>query len=145
MTYRQRIPYVFLLALCGALLAASAWRTWMRGDYLTFSVNAAATVTALVATAVLALRKPGSWVPEWARRFETVAVQHPGGGPPVCVLRCNRCDATVLPSAPQLTLPRQLTYAHVHATLACDPRRATDPEDTRRIGPEKQRRGLIRP
>lgn len=137
MTLHQRAPYVVGLATSGTLLLLAAWGEWNHGNLVAMGVEVAWAVLVLVLAAVLALRNPDQLIPDWAHRFELVAVgkteDRAGRIPPAVVLRCNRCDATVLPRAVKVTLPRLLSYAWSHTVLACEPRRATDPEDTRRI------------
>lgn len=140
MTTRQKVPYVFLLSLGGAMLCFLALDSWLNGLLIQMGSALLAGAALMTAAAVLALKMPGSWMPEWARRYELVAVGRPAG----VVLRCNRCDTSVLPPGREITLPRVLTYAYTHLTLACEPRRATDPDDTRRLDPDRRRR-LNRP
>jgi hypothetical protein len=133
---RQRVPYVIALwagAVLMCFLALLAYRERLWPEALVYGGVGAAQG---VACAVLAVRTPRRDVPDWSRRYELVGV--PGEG---LVMRCNRCDAIVLPSVRSLTAARFLTYAHLHTFTVCG-RGVPEPgQDTARL--VESRRGWL--
>lgn len=125
---RHRLPYITVMSLAAGLLTLHAVDAWLARAWPDLTASAL-----LVAALLAATIRFGTWrpaLPRTAGRYEIVASTHGG-----CYVRCNRCDTIVLPFARTLTLPRMWTYTHLHTIAACEPRRRTDPENTRRLLP----------
>lgn len=114
MTLRERAPYVALLSVGGALLALHALDAGRAGQWVELGITAVVAAGCALGAVLMALG--GGWeewkVPPWARRYELVGA--------AVSLRCNQCDTDVLPPVGKVTLPRVMTYAHVHSTTACE-------------------------
>jgi hypothetical protein len=132
---RARAPFIIVLSLAFALLGYAALTAWL-GGYVAHTV-AFAVVSAAAAVMAVRLAMYRGRVPEWSHRFEMTADGATGG----VAARCNRCDTTVMLSPGTMTLPRVLTYAQLHTTASCEPRRLSDPESTRRLIPRPRSGG----
>ncbi len=112
LTLKQRLPFIIAMSMGGAAALGAAVEMYLDGQTGNAILQSVVGVCVLW-SAVSFARLPNT-VPAWAHRFEVVAAAEGGH-----LLRCNRCDTTVLPWAAAATLPRLWLYAEVHYTQAC--------------------------
>lgn len=136
---------VVVLASGGTHLLLAGWGEALDRNAILATMFTLWGLMLLAYAVVMGVHGRRAWMPDWTHRFELLVVPATPGGLPAAVVRCNRCDATVLPRAAKITLPRLLSYTHTHTALACEPRRKTDPEDTRRLDSPQRRRQFSRP